>query len=118
MAFQLSDTTTNTQRFGVSNAIQTELGFATPSAQLSVNGKPVLNDDLLQSTSVAPAAMPRLTGAVNLGPGSTSTVSAGTQSGFASIDGPGAIVSYNSAKNQFTIVGNGNSAANMNYASF
>ena len=118
MAFQLADTTSNTQRFSVSNALQTELGFATPSAQLSVNGRSVLNDDLLSQTSVASAAMPRITGSINLGPGLTSTITLGTAAGFSSIDGPGQVVSYNSDHTQVTIVGTGTGPSNMNYASF
>lgn len=118
MAFQLSDTTTNTQRFAVSNVQQTELGSATPSAELSVNGRPVLNDAVLSQASVAPAAMPRITGAVNLGPGLTSTISIGAGAGFSSVDGPGQVVNYNSDHTQVTIVGTGTAASNMNYASF
>jgi hypothetical protein len=118
MPFQLADSTSNTQRFSVSNVQQTELGSATPSAQLSVNGRPVLNADTLSQTSVAPAAMPRITGAVNLGPGLTSTISIGAGAGFSSVDGPGQVVNYNGDHTQMRIVGTGTTASNMNYASF
>jgi hypothetical protein len=118
MSFVMTDATTGTQRFAVSNAQQTELGSATPSAEFSVNGRSILNGSVLAQAVVAPAAMPRITGSVSLSLGSTATVSLGAGAGFASINGPGSVVSYSSDKTQVTIVGTASSSTSMTYGAF
>jgi hypothetical protein len=118
MSFAMTDTTSNTQRFAVSNAQQTELGSATPSAELSVNGRSILNGSVLAQAVVAPVAMPRITGSVALSLGSTATVTLGAGAGFASINGPGSIVSYSSDRTQMTIVGTANASTSMTYGGF
>jgi hypothetical protein len=118
MSFVMTDTTTSTQRFAVDNSHNTELGSATPASEMSVNGKAILSGAVLAQSVVASSAMPRITGMVNLSAGITSTVSVGATAGFASIDGPGTVVSYNTGRTQFTIVGTDTTASNMNYGSF
>jgi hypothetical protein len=118
MSFVMTDATTGTQRFAVNNSQQTELGSATPSAELSVNGRSILSGSVLAQGVVAPAAMPRITGSVTLSLGNTATVSLGSGAGFASINGPGSVVKYSSDRTQVTIVGTASSSSSMNYGGF
>jgi hypothetical protein len=118
MSFVMTDTTTGVQLLAVSNSQQTELGSATPSAELSVNGRSILNGAVLAQGVVAPAAMPRITGSVTLSQGNTATVTLGAGSGFASINGPGSVVKYSADRTQATIVGTASSASSMTYGGF
>jgi hypothetical protein len=104
MPFKLSDSTSGTQRFAVDNSQHTELGSATPSSELSVNGHSILNGAVLAATVAAPVSMARTTGGLSLAAGATATINVpATTSAFSSINGPGNVVSYNSAKTQMTV---------------
>ena len=104
MPFNLSDSTSGTQRFAVDNSQNTELGSATPSAELSVNGHPILHGTVLAATVAAPVSMARTTGGLSLAAGATATINVpATTSAFSTINGPGSIVAFNSAKTQMTV---------------
>lgn len=119
MPFTISDNTAGVQRFAVDNSQHTELGDATPSVELSVNGNSILNGALLAQKVAAPASMPRTLGVNSISAGTVVTISLPTSAGFASISGPGTVVRFNSAMNQITVLGNGyTSDTSVSYGSF
>jgi hypothetical protein len=119
--FKINDNTAASQRIGIDNSIHVELGSATPSSELSVNGHPVLVSNTLAARTVLPSVMPRTTGSVSLsGPGASTTVSLATSAGFASASGNSIVVNFNSSLNQITAMANVNATSPqpISYASF
>jgi hypothetical protein len=123
MSFHIADNTAGSQRFAVDNSGNTELGTATPSSKLSVNGHSVLSGTMLAQSTAAPASMPRITGSLSF----TNTTAAtpvtlnipATSSGMGSIDGAGTLVAYNAAKSQITVAGQSSSGTvTLNYGTF
>lgn len=123
MPFHLTDNTAGSQRFAADNSGNTELGTATPSSKLSVNGHSVLSGTALAQSTAAPTSMPRITGSLSFAntlAGTPVTLNLpATSSAIGSIDGPGTIVAYNSAKSQVTIAGQSSSGTvTLNYGTF
>jgi hypothetical protein len=101
MPIQLSDATVGTQRLAISNAIQVELGSATPVAPLSVNGNVVFDGTQLGSSTVPSNALQRTAGSVYCDGSTLSvTVSLPAQCNFGVVDGNGAI--YEMSSSSFT----------------
>lgn len=117
--FTIADNTAGVQRFAANNSFNTELGSAIPTSALSVNGHAILSGSTLAQNVAAPPAMPRTAGSIAVAPMSVAVVNLPTSAGLASINGSGAVVAFNGAKNQITIANTDiASTSTLGYGSF
>ena len=66
MGITFTDSTSNTQRFAVSNTGAVEIGIAFPGSGLSVQGNQLLSGPSLAPNTIPPAGLNRIEGVVTL----------------------------------------------------
>ena len=103
--FHLNDSTAGAQRMAVDNSYNAEIGPATPTHPLTVNGSAIITSSSgLAQSAVAPSAMPRIVGSLTLADGAQTVVSVpATSSAISSVSGNGLIVGYSSDHTQMTV---------------